>query len=183
MPVIFCVAECVERATTANSKLSFLGRCESKSIHIAATTSSRLALVIGAYTVKQSGAHDSTLKHSNLEIQATVRNECQAFARETRKVKAYAVVSTSGSSHRGGCSAVAGQSLHSNAGIHQVNLEWGSRHRSSAVAAQCIRAVSLPFGDPHRKRITIGVTAYDLVRHLRYSQTRLIEHVVARRRL
>src|ERR1700676_738929 len=41
----------------------------------------------------------------------------------TRKVKVYAVNSTPGSSHRCGCSTMAGQSLHSDAAAHQLNFK------------------------------------------------------------
>src|SRR5271167_4130010 len=88
-------------------------------------------------------------KLSNMKTQATPRRGCEALARETRKVKDHAVNSTPGSSHRGGCSVVAGQSVHSNAVIYQVNPEWCRRHRRGAVAAECIWTISLPFCDPY----------------------------------
>src|ERR1700690_3517670 len=71
-----------------------------------------------------------------------------------RKVEAHAVNSTPGSSYRGGCSVVAGQSVHSHARIVQVNPEWCGGHCRSAVAAERIWTVSLPFRRPYRKRMT-----------------------------
>ena len=46
---------------------------------------------------------------------------------------------------RGGCSAVAGESLHSHAVIHQVDSEWRRGDRRGFVAAECFWAVSFPF--------------------------------------
>jgi hypothetical protein len=71
-----------------------------------------------------------------------------------KKGQSYAVNSTPGSSHRGGCSPVAGQSLHPNAVIYQVNLEWSGGHCRGAVAAECIWTVSLPVRYPRRKGMT-----------------------------
>jgi outer membrane protein OmpA-like peptidoglycan-associated protein len=72
------------------------------------------------------------------------------FARERRKVKDHAFNSTPGSSHRGGCSFVAGESLHSHAGIHQVDFERCCGHCRSSVAAERFWIVPLPFPDPRR---------------------------------
>jgi hypothetical protein len=47
-----------------------------------------------------------------------------------------------------GVFAVAGQSLHSNAGVHQVNSEWRGGHRRGSVAAECFWSLSFTFTDP-----------------------------------
>src|SRR6202048_1267032 len=70
--------------------------------------------------------------------------------RKQRKVKDHAFHSTPGSSHRGGCSFVAGESLHSHAGIHQVDFERGCGHCRSSVAAERFWIVPLPSPDPRR---------------------------------
>src|SRR5579863_4523626 len=100
-----------------------------------------------------SGEHDSTLEAFEEQIQATPRRGCEVLALEIRKVKDYAVNSTPGSSHRGGGSVVAGQPFHSDAVIHQVNLEWRGGHRRGAVAAECIWTISFTFRHPNRKRV------------------------------
>jgi len=45
---------------------------------------------------------------------------------------------------------VAGESLHSNAGIHQVNFEWRGGHRCCPVATERFWTLSFPFPDPRR---------------------------------
>src|SRR5579863_3803395 len=75
---------------------------------------------------------------------------------ERRKVKGHASNSTPGSSHRGGCSSVAGQSLHSHAGIDQVDSEWRRRHCCGVVAAECFWAVSFSVRRPHLEVMTAG---------------------------
>jgi hypothetical protein len=72
------------------------------------------------------------------------------LARETRKVKNYAFSSIAISSDRGGCSPVAGESLHSNAEKHQVNLERRRGRVRGSVAAECFWTVSFPLPDTCR---------------------------------
>ena|SRR5438552_9633949 len=67
-----------------------------------------------------------------------------------KKGQSYAVNSTLGSSRRGGCPPVAGESVHSNAGIHQVNSEWRGGNCCRPVAAECFWTFSFPFPDPRR---------------------------------
>jgi outer membrane protein OmpA-like peptidoglycan-associated protein len=43
---------------------------------------------------------------------------------------------------------VAGESLRSNAGIHQVNFEWSRGYCCGSVAAECFWTLSFPFADP-----------------------------------
>ena len=74
----------------------------------------------------------------------------EVLARERRMVKDHASNSIVGNSDRSGCSAVAGESLHSNAGIHQVNFERRRGYRRSAVATECFRTVSFPFPNSRR---------------------------------
>ena len=47
-----------------------------------------------------------------------------------------------------GCAAVAGESLHPNARVHQVNPERRRRDRRGPVAPECFRPVSLAVEDP-----------------------------------
>src|SRR5450631_4949610 len=65
-----------------------------------------------------------------------------------RKVKDHASNSTARSSHRGGRPPVVGESLHSHAGNHQVNLERRRGHRRGSVAAECLWTLSFHFPDP-----------------------------------
>jgi hypothetical protein len=51
---------------------------------------------------------------------------------------------------------VAGESLHPNAGIHQVNLEWRRGYCSGSVATECFRVVSLAFRYPRREWMMCG---------------------------
>src|SRR6266446_4142744 len=69
---------------------------------------------------------------------------------QKKKGQSYAVNSTPGSSCCGRCPPVAGKSLHSNAGIHQVNSEWRGGYRCCPVAAECFWTLSFPFPDPRR---------------------------------
>ena len=71
----------------------------------------------------------------------------EVLARERRMVKDHASNSIVGNSDRSGCSAVAGESLHSNAGIYQVNFERRRGYRRSSVATEYFRPVSFPFPD------------------------------------
>src|SRR5579864_7904966 len=64
-----------------------------------------------------------------------------------KEVKAHASNSNSGSSYRSGSPAMAGESFHPHAGIHQVHPERRRGHRSDLVAAECVRAVSLAVPD------------------------------------
>src|SRR5579864_6452468 len=63
------------------------------------------------------------------------------------KVKYHAFNSTAGSSHRGRCPPVAGESLHPHAGIYQIHPQWRRGHCGRFVAAECFWAV--PFPCPH----------------------------------
>ena len=67
---------------------------------------------------------------------------------QRRKVKGHAVNSTPGSSRRGWYPPVAGESVHSNAGIHQVNFEWRGGHRCCPVATERFWTLSFPFANP-----------------------------------
>jgi hypothetical protein len=51
---------------------------------------------------------------------------------------------------RGGRPAVAGKSLHSNAGLDQVNFEWCCDYRCGSVASECLWALSRLFSDARR---------------------------------
>ncbi len=57
--------------------------------------------------------------------------------------KDYAVNSTSGSSCRGGSAAVVGKSIHSDAVLHQIDLEWCCRDCGGFVATQSVWSLSL----------------------------------------
>src|SRR5580692_11472914 len=65
------------------------------------------------------------------------------------RCKANASNSTRGSSHRGGCPAVAGESVHSDAGFHQINSERCRGYRGRVVAAERFWAISLAFARSH----------------------------------
>src|ERR1700730_10252620 len=78
------------------------------------------------------------------------------LAREIRKVNSYASNSTARSSHRGGCPPVAGESLHSHAGNHQVNSERGRGHRRRSMDSECLWTLSFPFPNS-RWDVKIGV--------------------------
>jgi hypothetical protein len=121
--------------------------------HIEAATTSGLAFVIRVYAVESPANTIRPLKACAEQIQATPRRVCEALALEIRKVKDYVVNSTPGSSYRGGGSVVAGQPFHSDAVIHQVNLEWRGGHRRGVVAAECIWTISFAFRHPYRKRV------------------------------
>ena len=49
---------------------------------------------------------------------------------------------------RGGCSPRAGESLHTDGRIYQVDLEWRCGHRRSSVAAECFWTSQLALRDP-----------------------------------
>ena len=86
-----------------------------------------------------------------------------------RKVKDHAFTANSGSSRRGGCSAVAGESLHPDAGIHQVHLERRGRHRRGLVAVECLWTV--PFVVPHpcgHVAVPVSEQALKLMHHPRF---------------
>lgn len=91
-----------------------------------------------------------------LEGRSAFRRRGKGVGRGKRKVESHAAYSSSGSSGRGRCSFVVGQSLHPNAVNHQVNFEWHRGHCGRFVAAECLWAVSLPFRYSCRKRMMCG---------------------------
>ena len=60
------------------------------------------------------------------------------------------LIQTPGSSRRGGCSPVAGESVHSDAGNNQINFERRGGDRCGSVDHERIRTLSVPFPDPRR---------------------------------
>jgi hypothetical protein len=60
---------------------------------------------------------------------------------------AYAVGSIDCRSDRGGRPFVDGESLHPNAGNHQIDPERRRRHRGCFVATECFRDFAFPFPD------------------------------------
>jgi hypothetical protein len=71
---------------------------------------------------------------------------------------------------------VVGESLHSNAGLHQVNFERGRSDRRGSVAAECLWTVSLSFPDTCRKGMIAEKRPLtnDLLPNLGYNATRQI---------
>src|ERR1700730_15679908 len=97
-----------------------------------------------------SGEHDSTLKKLEQRNSGSTSQRMRGVGpRNKERFKDHASNSTSGSSDRGGCSPVAGESLHSHAVIHQVNLERRRGHRGGFVAHECFRTLSFTIPDPH----------------------------------
>ena len=72
----------------------------------------------------------------------------EGVAPRNQKGQDHAVNSTPGSPHCGGCPSVAGESLHSDAVIHQVHSERRRGNRRGFVAAQRFWTISLPFAYP-----------------------------------
>src|SRR5246127_3874380 len=104
-----------------------------------------------------SGEHDSALRiHENRNSGQRLQSD-EGVSSEKRKIKDYAFNSTPGNSGRGGCPAMAGESLHSHAGINQVNSQRRRSHRRGPVAAPCVRALSLASADP-RRHLSNGAT-------------------------
>src|ERR1700692_781754 len=64
------------------------------------------------------------------------------------EVNDHAINSTPRSSHRGGRTTVAGESLHSHAGIHPVNFERRRGHCSRPMAPECLWSFSFDIPDP-----------------------------------
>jgi hypothetical protein len=95
-----------------------------------------------------SGDRDLTL--NSRKSNEGVPPQDEGHACDKRKgVKANAFNSTCGSSHCGGCSPVAGESVHSDAGIHQVNSERRCGNRRGSVAAEYFWTVSFAFARSH----------------------------------
>ncbi len=65
------------------------------------------------------------------------------------KGRSHAIDSTRRSSNRCGCSAVAGESLHSNAGNHQINPECHRSHSCRSVDTECYWTLSFLLRYPH----------------------------------
>jgi hypothetical protein len=62
-----------------------------------------------------------------------------------RKVKDHEFNSSGRSFGRGGCSAVAGESVYSDAVIHQINFERRGSYGRGFMAAECFWTVSFRF--------------------------------------
>jgi hypothetical protein len=70
--------------------------------------------------------------------------------RLTKELKVHAFTSSRNGFSRSGCLALAGQSLHTNAGDDQVNPERGGGDLRGFVATEHFRAVSFVFANPYR---------------------------------
>jgi hypothetical protein len=69
---------------------------------------------------------------------------------EQRRQKGHAFTSSSNGSDCGRCLALVGQSLHTDGGIHQIDLEWRRRDLRGFVAPEHFWAVSFSLSDPRR---------------------------------
>jgi hypothetical protein len=67
-----------------------------------------------------------------------------------KELKLHAFTSSRNGFSRSGCLAVAGQSLHTDAGDNQVNPERGGGDLRGFVASEHFRTVSFVFPDPYR---------------------------------
>ena len=76
------------------------------------------------------------------------------LARGLKERSNHASNSGSGSSDRSGSPAVAGKSVYSHAGIHQVNLEWRRGHRRGFVDLEHLW--TLHFSFPNSRRNVSG---------------------------
>src|SRR5580658_2726405 len=84
----------------------------------------------------------------------SLRKLLPVLTRNTRKVKVHAVNSTSGNSHCGGCTPVAGESLHPYAVNHQVHRERRGGDCAGFMDSECFWSVPRLFRHPHRQRMT-----------------------------
>jgi hypothetical protein len=74
----------------------------------------------------------------------------------TKELKVHAFTSSRNGFSRSGCIALAGQSLHTDAGNNQVNLECGGGDLRGFVATEHFRTVSFVLPDPHRDLIVLA---------------------------
>src|SRR5580692_2807453 len=97
------------------------------------------------------GGHDSTLEILEPRNKRQHLERMRGVSPQEERSKDHASTSTRGSSYRGGCPSVAGESLHPYAVVHQVNSERSGSDRRRSLAAQCLRAVPFPIWDSSRK--------------------------------
>ena len=88
------------------------------------------------------------------------------------------LIQLTGSSGRGGCPPVVGESLHPNARNYQVHFEWRRGYCSSSVAHECSWTVSLSCRDPRRQVMSEGkvIRCGEVSSHL--NQNRRVELLV-----
>ena len=72
------------------------------------------------------------------------------LARGLKERSNHASNSGSGSSDRSGSPAVAGKSVYSHAGLHQVNLEWRCGHRRGFVDPEHLWTLRFSFPNSRR---------------------------------
>src|SRR5271165_460160 len=99
--------------------------------------------------------HDSTLTSRAHRRQGNPSRRMRGVSQKARKVKGYASNSIAGSSDRGGCPPVAGESLYSDAGNHQVNFERRRGHCLGFVDPECYRAIPFSSQYPAWEGMTI----------------------------
>jgi hypothetical protein len=145
-PVIISFPECVDRAATADSQLSFLGRCKPALIKRTVSDHIQQIGILCPWHAVTSPAN--TIRSlQNIELTTTPRAGCQAIVLETRKVQDHAVTSSSRSFSSRRCPTVAHKSLRSHAAFDQVDLERRDSNRRCCLATECLWTVSFPVPD------------------------------------